>query len=109
MENVHQVMKKDSVFFRSLELNPDKHDLEVCKHQYVRSIVRGMDKHGLEEGDEVTVMMLDGDIVTSIEKATCTGEAKKPKELSDAVPMEVEEVNDVIVDTFISDDNVIFL
>ena len=42
LENLHQIVKKDSIFFKSMEINPVKHNEESVKHQYVRSIVRGV-------------------------------------------------------------------
>ena len=44
LENLHQIVKKDSIFFKSMEINPVKHNEESVKHQYVRSIVRGVAK-----------------------------------------------------------------
>ena len=44
IENLHQIVKKDSIFFKAMEINPTKHNEETVKHQYVRSIVRGVAK-----------------------------------------------------------------
>ena len=44
MENLHQIVKKDSVFFKSMEIHPMKHNEETVKHQYVRAVVRGVVK-----------------------------------------------------------------
>ena len=105
LENVHQVMKHDSIFFRSLEINPEKHDVQVFKHQYVRSIVRGMDKAKLEEGDIVTVIVLESPKVVSVSKVPATVKSNKIAQ-TEAIDTAMESIT-TIEDTITFDDSVI--
>ena len=90
------------IFFRSIELNPEKHNEQVFKHQYVRSIVRGMEKDKLEAGDIVTVLRLEGDQVVDITKVPATSASKKREKIPEPEAMEMDidiSVNEVIVIT----------